>query len=65
MATAMIWGATGGIGRALVDELLSREWAVVAVSRDEEALEARVACSLRADVADPFSVCLLYTSRCV
>jgi NAD(P)-dependent dehydrogenase (short-subunit alcohol dehydrogenase family) len=56
MATAMIWGATGGIGRALVDELLSREWAVVAVSRDEEALEARVACSLRADVADPFSV---------
>ena len=56
MATAMVWGATGGIGRALVDELLSREWTVVAVSRDEDALAARVACSLRADVADPFSV---------
>ncbi len=56
MATAMIWGATGGIGRALVDELLSRQWSVVAVSRDEDALAARVACSLRADVADPFSV---------
>ena len=56
MATAMVWGAAGGIGRALVDELLSREWTVVAVSRDEDALAARVACSLRADVADPFSV---------
>ena len=56
METAMVWGATGGIGRALVDELLSREWTVVAVSRDEDALAARVACSLRADVADPFSV---------
>lgn len=56
MATAMVWGATGGIGRALVDELVSREWTVVAVSRDEDALAARVACSLRADVADPFSV---------
>lgn len=56
MATAMVWGAAGGIGRALVDELLNREWTVVAVSRDEDALAARVACSLRADVADPFSV---------
>ena len=56
MATALVWGATGGIGRALVDELLNREWTVVAVSRDEDALAARVACSLRADVADPFSV---------
>lgn len=56
MATAMVWGGTGGIGRALVDELVSREWTVVAVSRDEDALAARVACSLRADVADPFSV---------
>lgn len=56
MATAMVWGAAGGVGRALVDELLNREWTVVAVSRDEDALAARVACSLRADVADPFSV---------
>ena len=38
MPTAMIWGATGGIGRALVDVLLDKEWSVVAVSRDEEAL---------------------------
>ena len=56
MPTAMIWGATGGIGRALVDVLLDKEWSVVAVSRDEEALAGRVTCSLRADVADPFSV---------
>jgi NAD(P)-dependent dehydrogenase (short-subunit alcohol dehydrogenase family) len=52
----MIWGATGGIGRALVDVLIEKEWSVVAVSRDEEALAERVACSLRADVADAFSV---------
>jgi hypothetical protein len=52
----MIWGATGGIGRALVDELLDKEWSVVAVSRDEEALTGRVSCSLRADVGDAFSV---------
>ena len=52
----MIWGATGGVGRALVDELLDKEWSVVAVSRDEEALTGRVACSLRADVGDAFSV---------
>ena len=56
MPTAMIWGASGGIGRALVDELLARAWTVVAISRDEEALAGRVACSLAADVADPFSV---------
>ena len=56
MPTAMIWGATGGVGRALVDELLDKEWSVVAVSRDEEALTGRVSCSLRADVGDAFSV---------
>jgi NAD(P)-dependent dehydrogenase (short-subunit alcohol dehydrogenase family) len=52
----MIWGATGGIGRALVDELLDKGWSVVAIARDDEALAGRVACSLRADVADAFSV---------
>lgn len=52
----MIWGATGGIGRALVDELLNRQWSVVAISRDEVALAGRVACSLQADVGDAFGV---------
>ncbi len=56
MTTAMIWGAGGGIGRALVDAMNERNWTVVAVSRDEEALRDIVACSLSADVADAFSV---------
>ena len=56
MPTAMIWGANGGIGRALVEELNKRNWTVVAVSRDEDVLRDSVACSLRADVAEPFSV---------
>jgi len=56
MTTAMIWGAGGGIGRALVDAVNERNWTVVAVSRDEAALRDVVACSLSADVADAFSV---------
>lgn len=56
MTTAMIWGASGGIGRALVEALNERHGTVVAVSRDEEALREVVACSLAADVGDAFSV---------
>lgn len=56
MKTAMVWGAAGGIGGAVVDELVANGWSVVAVSRDEAALAERVSCSLRADVADAFSV---------
>jgi NAD(P)-dependent dehydrogenase (short-subunit alcohol dehydrogenase family) len=52
----MIWGASGGIGRALMRELKAEGWTVVAASRhdDETAEDADV--NLRADVADSFSV---------
>ena len=55
MPTAMIWGAGGGIGRALVEALHDRGWSVVAVSRHDES-PADVAVSLAADVSDNFSV---------
>ena len=56
MSTAMIWGANGGIGRALVSALRDEQWTVTAVSRQPEALEALTPISLYADVSDEFSV---------
>lgn len=35
----MIWGAGGGIGRALVAALAEQDWRIVAVGRDVETLE--------------------------
>jgi NAD(P)-dependent dehydrogenase (short-subunit alcohol dehydrogenase family) len=50
MQTALIWGAGGGIGRALT-ELLRREgWRVLAVARDDTALAASGVESYAADV---------------
>ena len=49
MQTAMIWGANGDIGRAITAELASRQWQVVAVSRDgEEVAQAKL--TIQADV---------------
>lgn len=56
MSTAMVWGANGGIGRALVDELIAKDWTVVAVSRNEDALHGIATHSFHAEVGDPFSV---------
>lgn len=52
----MIWGAAGGIGRALVEQLVAREWRVVALSRHDELFEGSAAIGINADVADPFSI---------
>lgn len=35
MATAMVWGASGGIGSALVHELVDRGWSVIAFARSD------------------------------
>lgn len=56
MKTAMIWGANGGIGRALVTALIEREWTVVAASRDEDELADMAAHRVSANVADAFSI---------
>lgn len=56
MKTAMIWGASGGIGRALLDALTADGWTTIAVSRHPAQLEGVAAHSLEADVTDEFDV---------
>jgi len=56
MGTAMVWGANGGIGGALVDQLNNSGWTVAAVGRDEERLRGSTGLAFQADVADAFSV---------
>ena len=38
MPDALVWGASGGMGQALVNELSSSGWRVFGASRDEEAI---------------------------
>ena len=54
--TAMIWGASGGIGRALVQNLATNGWSVVAVARSRGELEDLTTDVIEADVADPYEV---------
>lgn len=56
MATAMVWGAAGGIGGAIADRLAKDGWSVVGVARDADAVSASVAQVIQADLADPFAV---------
>ena len=54
--TALIWGATGGIGRAIARLLREADWDVVAVGRDLLDLEDIATLTCEADVSDPNSV---------
>jgi NAD(P)-dependent dehydrogenase (short-subunit alcohol dehydrogenase family) len=56
MSTALIWGASGGIGRALVEQLRTKNWTVAAVSRHPGDLADLTPHRYAADVADDFSV---------
>jgi 3-oxoacyl-[acyl-carrier protein] reductase len=56
MSTALIWGASGGIGRALVEQLRTENWTVAAVSRHTDDLAALTPHRFTADVADEFAV---------
>lgn len=51
MNTALIWGAAGGIGRALVDRLAAENWRVLGVARDAGALAGSPAEAYSADLA--------------
>ncbi len=53
MKTALIWGASGGIGRALVEKLDQAQWTVYAVSRHPEDLQTLTSHALYADVTEP------------
>ncbi len=54
--TALVWGAAGGIGRALAERLAADGWQVVAFSRHGDDLDGAAAYAFEADVADPFAV---------
>jgi len=53
---ALIWGAAGGIGRALAHKLKDDGWQVIGVSRDGDDLTGVADYAYGADVADPFAV---------
>lgn len=53
---ALIWGAAGGIGRAVAQRLKADGWQVIAVSRHADDLGGVADYAYEADVADPFSV---------
>ncbi|MFO7633452.1 MAG: SDR family NAD(P)-dependent oxidoreductase [Caldilinea sp.] len=54
--TALIWGAAGGIGRAIAAKLKADGWQIIAVSRQEDDLGGIANYTFAADVSDPFGV---------
>ncbi len=56
MKTAIIWGAHGGIGRALCTQLKQEDWRVVAISRHAAEMESLADLSLQADVSSEYDV---------
>lgn len=55
-STAMIWGASGGIGRALVSRLVDDGWTTLAVSRHKGDVGDLTEYAIEADVSDPEAV---------
>lgn len=55
MSEALIWGASGGIGRALCDVLAANGWKVFAAVRDETRAPASAAAVLEFDATRAFS----------
>lgn len=56
MKTAIIWGAAGGIGRAVAEELATNGWQIVAVSRQDSLVSDSNALAIHADFGSAFSV---------
>jgi NAD(P)-dependent dehydrogenase (short-subunit alcohol dehydrogenase family) len=56
MKVALVWGAAGGIGQALVTTLVEREWQVLAVARHVEDLRDLTPHVFTADVSRPYDV---------
>lgn len=62
MKNALIWGAGGGIGRALAEELTRDGWNVIAVTHRPTNHFSPTVQLLDADVADPYEVQLAVNS---
>jgi NAD(P)-dependent dehydrogenase (short-subunit alcohol dehydrogenase family) len=58
----MIWGANGGIGRALVSHLATNNWTIVAITHHPTNLDDLTPHVIDANVADPFEVQLAVNS---
>lgn len=56
MPAALIWGASGGIGRALVQHLVANGWQVYAAARDEARVPSGVSAAYSFDAEDAFSI---------
>jgi NAD(P)-dependent dehydrogenase (short-subunit alcohol dehydrogenase family) len=62
MKSALIWGAAGGIGRAVVEQLAGDGWTVLAVTRHPLKNLAPGVHNLDADVSDPYEIQLAINS---
>jgi NADP-dependent 3-hydroxy acid dehydrogenase YdfG len=56
MPEALIWGASGSIGSALVRTLKTRGWAVYGAARDELRIPPEADGAVSFDAGDPFSI---------
>lgn len=54
--TALIWGASGGIGQALVRNLVGQGWQVLAASRHPDSLEGLTEHIIDVDILSAFSL---------
>lgn len=55
MSDVLIWGASGGIGRAFVEHCKEQSWRVFAAARQEAAIPPQADAVLHFDAADPFT----------
>jgi NAD(P)-dependent dehydrogenase (short-subunit alcohol dehydrogenase family) len=56
MKNAIIWGAAGGIGKALTQKLTSENFTVVAISRQIDEMSLVTTYTIHADVTQPLQV---------
>jgi NAD(P)-dependent dehydrogenase (short-subunit alcohol dehydrogenase family) len=62
MKTALIWGAAGGIGRAIARQLSKETWQILAACRRPESLANLADFVYDVELSDPFSVQSAVTS---
>jgi 3-oxoacyl-[acyl-carrier protein] reductase len=56
MKYALVWGAAGGIGKALTQKLVSEGYSVVAISRHPSEMSTMTPYSIATDVSNPYQV---------